>query len=311
MGLRPSDNRESRDVSTYDISGPIAAELDRAPSAEVAAMSAMLAGRKGVLAILFYGNRLREAGASGLMDFYVLTEGDAAYHGAGLSALANRVLPPNVYFETLFGDPDAPEMAAKVAVMRLDAFRARMRPEARDTTLWARFSQPALLTFVRDDAARGQVIDAITAAFETGAWWAARLAAEGASPRAAWEALFTHTYGAELRVEGTGRAGQIVDRALPLYEELHATFIAPTTVTEDDRRRARTLWQRWRRLGKVRNVCRLIKAAFTFRGGIPYALSKVERHSNKPVELSAWERRVPWLAAPAVLIRLLREGRLR
>jgi hypothetical protein len=55
----------------------------------------------------------------------------------------------------------------------------------------------------------------------------------------------------------------------------------------------------------------LAKAAFTYRGGLAYALSKVERHSGRPVDLKPWERRWPWLAAPVVFWRLWREGRLR
>ena len=64
-------------------------------------------------------------------------------------------------------------------------------------------------------------------------------------------------------------------------------------------------------MGKFRNIARLTKAAFTYRGGFAYALSKVERHSGRPVELSPWQRRWPWLGAPVALWRLWREGRLR
>lgn len=303
-------------MSAADIDDAITAELDRAPSAEVAAMSAMLAARPGVMAVLFYGNRLRDAAAGGLMDFYVLTESDAAYHGIGASALANRLLPPTVTLERPSrpgedgGDATAGG-AAKVAVMRLDAFCARMRPESVDTTLWARFAQPALLLHARDGDVRAEVIGAVIAAFRAAAWWASRLAPPGADAATAWGALFTQTYGAELRVEGAGRAGQIVSRAPALYEALHAAWIAGAAVSDAERARARALWARQRRRGKALNLARLAKAAVTFRGGIAYALSKVERHSGRPVELSRWERRAPWLAAPIVLLRLWRERRLR
>jgi hypothetical protein len=289
----------------------IQASLAAAPSDEVAAMASMLSARPGVVAVLFYGNRLREAGAGGLMDFYVLTDGDAAYQGRSLSAAANRLLPPNVYFETLEGSIGE-GVAAKVAVMRLSAFLARMQPSTWDTTLWARFSQPALLLYARDDQARAATVRAISAAHETAAWWAARLSAPGATAQEAWQTLFTHTYGAELRVETAGgRAGQIVGRALPLYHALHEAWIAPIAVSDAERQRAHRSWHRRRRWGKALNVARLTKAAFTFRGGIAYALSKIERHSGRPVDIKPWERRLPWLAAPAVLFRLIRQRRLR
>lgn len=269
-------------------------------------MAAMLAARPGVLGVVFYGNMLRERGAPGLMDFYVLTESDAAYHGRGLSALFNRLLPPNVYFEEV--TPGGP--AAKVAVMRLVSFRHRMRRQSWDTTLWARFCQPALIVHARDGAAQGAILAALVEAHETAAWWAGHLAPVG-GPEETWQALFTQTYGAELRVEGQGRVAEIVARARPLYEALHAALIAPQAVSPADHRRAARAWRARRLLGKPLNLARLIKAAATFRGGIAYALSKVERHTGRPVELSPWERRVPWLAAPVVLIRLLWQRRLR
>lgn len=303
-------------MTSQDIRRLITHELDRAPGGEVAAMAMQLQARPGVAAVLFYGNMLREAGAGGLMDFYVLTESDAAYHGVGLSALANRLLPPNVYFAELEqSEAESPEgqstVSAKVAVMRLGAFHARMQPDVWDTTLWARFSQPALLLHARDDAVRTTVIDAIVDAYDAAAWWAGHLSEPGADAQTAWETLYINTYGAELRVEGTDRASLIVERAFPLYKALHAARIAPIAISTKDRSKAKTSWDRRRRWGKVLNITRLIKAAFTFRGGLAYALSKIERHSGAPVELRPWERRVPWLAAPFVLLRLLRERRLR
>ena len=78
-----------------------------------------------------------------------------------------------------------------------------------------------------------------------------------------------------------------------------------------DRDKAHKQWGRRRAIGKVQNLLRLIKAAATFRGGIAYALSKVERHSGSAVVLKPWEQRFPWIAAPLVFCRLLIERRLR
>lgn len=287
----------------------IGAVLDRPAGAAARAMAAHLAAQPGVLAVVFYGNLLRDPAAGGLLDLYVLTAGDAAYHGRGLSALANRLLPPNVYFVEIVVD-GAP-VQAKVAVMRLAVFRHRMRRRSWDTTLWARFAQPSALLHAQDGAARNEVIAAIGDAFGTASWWAARLAPADADACGCWEALFRHTYGAELRVEGAGRSTAIVGADPQLYAALHAALIAPSNVTEQDRMAARRAWWQRRWAGKVLNAARLAKAAFTFRGGIAYALAKVERHSGRPVELSPWQRRLPWLAAPFVMLRLLFERRLR
>ncbi len=281
---------------------------DRPVGPEIAAMARHLAARPGVVAVLFYGAQLRASGSGGPLDFYVLTEGDAAYHGRGVAALANWLLPPNVYHERLAGPPP---VSAKVAVMRLAAFRHRMRRECLDTTLWARFCQPVALVWARDGVARAALLDALEEAGASAAWWAARLAPGGSDAAACWQALFAHTYGAELRVEQGGRVRDLTAAAPELYAALHAAFVAGRPPTADERRRAARGWVWRRRLGKGLNLARLVKAAATFRGGIDYALAKIERHSGVPVVLRPWERRWPILGAPFVLVRLLREKRLR
>lgn len=284
----------------------IEAELDRDPGPRAEAMATMLSARKGVAAVLFYGAQLREGTGGGPLDFYVLTDGNAAYHGSSLSALANRILPPNVYFESIADDPP---IDAKVAVATLSTFRARMDPRSFDTTFWARFTQPVILAWARDAAARAAVVEAVAAAVATAGWWAARLPPAGADAEEAWRALFEHTYGSELRVESGVRTGGLVAAAPERYRRLHGLVVAQASA--DDRSRARAAWRRRVVLGKLRNLARLTKAAFTYRGGFAYALSKVERHSGRPVELAPWQRRWPWLAAPVVLWRLWREKRLR
>jgi hypothetical protein len=284
----------------------IAAELDRPASPTAQAMAARLAARPGVAAVLFYGAQLREGMGEGPLDFYVLTDSNTAYQGFGPSALANFLLPPNVYHEVI---EDSARIEAKVAVISLGAFRARMHPGAMDTTLWARFTQPVALVWSRGPAEHGAVIDAVAAAVETAAWWAGRLAPEDADPDETWRTLFDYTYGSELRVESGGRTRDLIASAPERYRQLHHLLISGNPVF--DRSEASRAWRRRQIIGKFRNLARLIKAAFTYRGGFAYALAKVERHSGRPVEVSPWQRRWPWLAAPVILWRLWRERRLR
>jgi hypothetical protein len=81
------------------------------------------------------------------------------------------------------------------------------------------------------------------------------------------------------------------------------------------RRRTRARWAvAWtarRALGKLLNLLRLTKAAFTFEGGADYLAWKVERHAGVTIELTDWQRRNPILAAPAMLWRLYRRGAVR
>ena len=53
-------------------------------------------------AVLFYGSALRDEALDGVLDFYVLTDRPIAWPGSRWTALASRLLPPNVgYLETV------------------------------------------------------------------------------------------------------------------------------------------------------------------------------------------------------------------
>ncbi|MFV0473314.1 MAG: hypothetical protein ACK5MQ_03780 [Pikeienuella sp.] len=244
----------------------VAAELDRPVFAGAREFAAALAGRPGVAAVLFYGSCLQRQSAEGMLDFYVLTDGAPGDYAESAPIRAmGRALPPNVYPES------CGELRAKAAVVSLAAFRRRMGVSAIDTTFWARFCQPAALLYARDGAARAAAVAAVAEAILTGAAWAERLG-EGAVGAEAWRRLFTRTYRVEIRVEGPGRAGGIVDANPERWETLWR-------LTEGRRAGAagRSWFLRWL-LGKPLHVSRLLKAAFTFEGGPRYLLWKIRRH---------------------------------
>ncbi|WP_337997456.1 hypothetical protein [Oleispirillum naphthae] len=296
-------------------------ELARPVPDDVRAMAATIARRHGggVAAVLFYGSRLRAPETAAMADLYVLVDGYRAFHGGRAAALANRVLPPTVRFL-----PAADGGAGfKAAVISLRQFRRRMRPDAIDTTLWARFCQPAALAYCRDAEARRQVVDALAAAAAAAVHWAARLCPETTTAEELWRTLFRRTYGAELRVEDAARADALYAAAAARYDAL-----LPAVLTGDELVRsadgtfrrvlpapavaaARAAWRRRRGLGKALNLARLAKALFTFGGGIGYIVDKLERHSGRRIALTPWQRRHPLLAAPGVIADLLRRGIIR
>lgn len=257
---------------------------------EIDGLAAALAARvPGTAAVLFYGSNLRSGSLEGVLDFYVLT--------GRPRSLVDRVLPPTVMFV------EAQGLRAKVGVMPLAAFARAMRPQALSPHLWARFCQPAVLAWAKDQTAAAQVGEALDDALRTATWWAARLAPPGADPVAAWTALFTHTYAAELRAEGLRRPEELV-RISPRWP-------VPPPVSDRERAAARRTW-RWRiPLGKVLAALRLAKAAFTVQGGVDYIAWKIERHTGHALDLTPWQRRHPLLAALPVLIRLRRAGIIR
>jgi len=276
-----------------------------------------------VEAVLLYGACRRDGDAAGLLDLYVLTGGQRAFHGRALPALFNALLPPNVLHWRAAG-ADGP-LRAKVAVMTLRQFERRMRAGSPDTTVWARFCQPATLVHARDPAARRRVEGAVARAVETAALWAVRLGPPAATPEAYWAGLFARTYGAELRVERGNRPERIVAGAPDWFGPALPAALARLGLDgrADAAGRLRPglagdwagdwagAWARRRALGKVLNGLRLIKAAFTFDGGPDYLADKISRHAGVRVDLTDWQRRHPVLAAPLLLWRLRRRGAVR
>ncbi|UPG74648.1 hypothetical protein MVG78_19515 (plasmid) [Roseomonas gilardii subsp. gilardii] len=292
------------------VAAELAFPLDPDPAMRAARLLAEdIVARHGdaVAAILFYGSCRRTGEAAGLLDLYVLTVGNLAFHRRPVPAFLNAVLPPQVLHWRRDG-AEGP-LRAKVAVMTQRAFERRMRPGSIDTTLWARFCQPTTLVHARDDRARRRTEAAVARAVETAVTWALRLDAPTGPPAAFWRHLFARTYGAELRAERGNRPDSIVATAPGWFEA-----VLPAALHRIGRRPAgnwRLAWALRRLGGKALNIARLVKAAFTFDGGPDYLADKIARHSGVPVELTPWQRRHPVLAAPLLLWRLRRRGAVR
>ena len=301
------------------------AELRRPTPLPVAALAEQLARRGGghAAVVLFYGSALRTDALDGVLDFYILLDRVSAWPGPRAAAAANRLLPPNVgYCE---GEVAGQRLRAKYAVMSVRQFQSGTSAKTLDTTLWARFSQPCVCVWARSDADRETAAAAVREAVVTAARWAAQLGPSSAAAAEFWRALFARTYAAELRVEGPERGVDIVDRdtarysdLLPAawrvagidYEVLANGQLAPR-LDAITRRAAVRRWARRRRLGKPLNILRLLKAAFTFDGAMDYVVWKVERHCGVRIQVSAWQRRFPLLAAPGLYWRLRKRGVLR
>ena len=265
-------------------------------------------------AVLFYGSILRTGDLDGVMDFYVLTQ----HVRPGLRGLATRLLWPDVSYHEL--EIGGQMLRAKVATMTLEQFRNATRGEGIDTTIWARFVQPAGLVWSTNPAVGAQVVEAVADAARTAARFAAALGPVEGPPEAYWSALFQETYAAEFRVEKGGRERSILSFDVARYHRLlivcwheeglldiETGGLVQPTLTSQDRKRIQAAWRLRRRMGRPLNYARLIKAAFTFEGAARYAAWKIERHTGMPVALTPWRERHPVLAAPGVLWRLWRE----
>lgn len=284
----------------------VAAMLSHKVDPAVVAQARVLGEGAGALAVLFYGSNLRTGSLDGVLDFYVLLPG-----------LPEKGLWPRVSYREW--DAGGTTLRAKIATMTMAKFAEAAAGETLDTTVWARFVQPSALAWRRDEEAAAAVVQAIADAARTAARLAAALGPATGRADDFWRALFRATYRAELRVEPPGREdsilaahrehfagllGAALGSAGVAYRENRAA-IAPR-LDQAERRRILAWWQPRRRLGKLLNAARLVRAAGTFDGAARYAAWKVERHTGVAVELTPWRERHPLLAAPGVLWRVWR-----
>ncbi|MDD3179346.1 MAG: hypothetical protein PHQ04_03240 [Opitutaceae bacterium] len=311
------------DSSRSRLESWISSEAAQPVNADVEVLTATLARRAGIAAVVFYGSGLwGPAGADTLYDFYVLVERLRDWAPGRILAVAGRALPPNVYY--LEVKTGGTTLRCKYAVMRRSQFEAAARGEHFTPQIWARFCQPCRLLQIRDEAVRASLIRALADAVVTFHRRTLPLVA-GVSIRDFWVAGLGSTYGSEIRSEKAGRAARRVEAEL-------ATFTARTrlalplcgagaaltpegNVTSDisarERRRFRRRLALKRPWHKAVNFARLIKAGFTFQGGLDYARWKIERHSGVAVRVTDFQRRHPVLTGLLSFWKIVRRGGLR
>ena len=279
----------------------VAEELSLLVDPRVSAMAAAIAAKHGAAsrAVLFYGSCLRQKQLDGLMlDFYLIVSDYRAAYEKSWLAVANRLIPPNVFYFEHDG------LVAKYAVLSEAHFTRLCRPETSNVSVWARFAQPARLVWAQTDEAREQAVDAVALAAPT--LLAAAKPRPGEEPLDLWRRAFALTYSAELRAERQERASSVVD----LEPERYRRFAGPALAVARSLR-PRGSWARRRLKGKALTVLRLAKASLTFAGGADYIAWKINRHAGTDIKLKPWQRRHPLLAGISLLPRLLKSGAVR
>ena len=290
----------------------VADELMLSVDPRVSDMAAAIAAKHGEAsrAVLFYGSCLRQRELEGLMlDFYLIVSDYRAAYAKRWLAVANRLIPPNVFY---FEDGG---LVAKYAVLSEDDFRRECGLGARTSSVFARFAQPSRLVWVADDAAHSMAIDAVSRAAPAllELTRPSMSNSEAADPLAIWKKAFRFTYGAEIRAERSSRPELIVDAEPERYRQFAEAsgFPRKDGNTELQRQTSEQAWRQFQRRGKRISVLRLAKASFTFAGGADYIAWKINRHAGTKIELKPWQRRHPLLAALTLLPRLLSSGAVR
>lgn len=291
--------------SGAELEALVAAELSQPVDPRVNELAKAIADKHAPAsrAVLFYGSCLREQQLDGLMlDFYLIVSDYSAAYDKRWLALANRLIPPNVFYFEKNG------LRAKYAVLSEDDFVRLNGPETRSVSVWARFAQPARLTWAADARSKARAIKAISRAAPT--LLAAAMPGPDCpgDPLEQWRAAFRLTYSAELRAERNERATSVVDLDPARYLEFSNPALAMASAVDS---KAGGSWRRTRFEGKALSVLRLAKASATFAGGVDYIAWKINRHAGTQIEIKSWQRRWPLLAAITLLPRLLRSGAVR
>jgi hypothetical protein len=279
---------------------------------------------EAVNAILFYGSCLRSGDLfDGLVDLYLIVDGYTAFYARRTRALANWLLPPNVFYTEIRVADRA--VRAKYAVLSSADLHNGTSRRWFHSYLWGRFTQPTALAWCRDENARRQIDACLASARRTFLERVLpRLPAAG-RVRDLWQQGLQLSYGAELRAESAVRSAELTAAAVDYYvaatREAAATLRWPLALEgsgDDTRYRARIPalsrglsragWVLRAAQGKLLSIARLLKALFTFVGGLDYIAWKLERHSGQRIEIPPRVRRHPLIFIWGLFWRLYRRG---
>ena len=299
-------------MSAYPpVTGP-----DAASDPTLAALLAQLNARHhgAICCTLLYGSCLRSGDIyDGLLDLYLICDNyRAAYRRPWLAGF-NWLLPPNVFYaeQKAVDGPDGDKtLRSKVTVISWRDFQRGCSPAWFQSYIWGRFAQPTHILYARDQPVRVQVEAALTGAAHTLLHnTLPALPGEG-SLITLWERSLELSYATELRTERSGRAQELAESSRDFYAVLTRQHLAPFDFVFElyekegelyyrcqigsARRRIATLaWAVRRGQGKLLSVLRLVKALFTFEGGLDYIAWKLERHSGEKILIPDKVRRAP------------------
>jgi len=275
-------------------------------------------------AMLFYGSCLRSGDAlDGLVDLYLVVDDYRNAYRKPLPALFNRLLPPNVYYREVAINGN--RVRTKYAVISLRDLERGTSPSWFHSYLWGRFSQPCGLLYSRDEQTSRRVQQALAQAVLTFLTRTLPALPERLGSAEIWQQGLALSYRAELRAEKPERSVHLYESWQDHYDAVTALAMheLPFDVTMEQHAsrplytvqipwHTRTLshpgWQLRRFQGKLLSLLRLMKATFTFQGGIDYIAWKLERHTGVPIEVTPKIRRHPLIYGWGLVWRVYRRG---
>lgn len=278
-----------------------------------------------ILGTLLYGSCLRSGDIfDGLVDLYLLCSSYRDAYRKSALTMGNRLLPPNVFYaQHSCGER---VLRSKVSVISLADFQHGCSASRFESYFWGRFAQPVALVRVRDERTRDAIASALDDAAATLLRRALPVLPKTGTVTDLWVDALQLSYATELRTERPGRTRELVLAAEPFYQDAARraaldrprlrlnldTSASPQTyactLSSSQRRCARMAWLSRRVTGKLLSIARLVKALFTFQGGLDYIAWKLERHSGEPIEIPPRVRRRPLIHGWEFFWRLYRRG---
>ncbi len=278
-------------------------------------------------AVLFYGSCLRSNDPfDGIVDLYLMTDSYRGVYRSRLRAALNWLLPPNVFYKELaVGDRT---LRVKYNLLSTSGLHRGLSHRRIHSYFWGRFCQPMEILWVRDEGVRVDLEQGLQTAAQTFLNKVLPRVAPAGSVVELWAQGLALSYAAELRTETSGRGQELVALAQEHYEAVTRAVLPmlryPMTISDRDGTAeyvatvaivSRWLsywgWLTRRILGKFLSVARLLKALFTFDGGLDYAAWKLERHSGQVIEIPDRLRKYPLIFVWPMLWTLYRRGVIR
>ena len=267
--------------------------------------------------LLFYGSCLRTGEIEDkILDFYVIVDDYMAAYGHRGLALSNKILPPNVFYHEM--DVDGMTVRSKYAVLSREDLAFRTSEKCLNVSVWARFCQPCVLLLASEES-KVKIAADIARAVRTMLTHSLSVLPAGTPYKDVWVQAFERTYASELRSERSGKGHELYlldndryERISPIaFAEIGYDHRVPSEGKQPARLpvlKAKFLWVQRTWNGKLVSLMRLIKASFTFDGGIDYLAWKIRRHSGVDIEITDWMRKHPILAGLKYFISSRKKG---
>ena len=288
-------------------------------------------GDDQVRTVLLFGSRLVQASPDrfSAYDLVLVVENYRAFYEAlaraglsrrppALQAALNHVLAPNVVAFAPEGWNEGP--VAKIMVLEPAALERALSRHARDHFLKGRLVQRVALLHARDNAASDWITGVVTGARNDILRWAGPFLGGSFTPADAALRMLQVSYRGEVRPEAADRVLDVFESQRPFLPDVLARVLADAADAGELTRagekyrfvRPPRVRDRWRlqlyfTRSKVRATARWLKHVVTFDNWLDYIARKVERRTGTRVEITPWERRLPYLLLWPKVVRVLRE----